>query len=259
MSPIAAAQKWRRVSFGSALSQGEIREKSPHQRRNSIAVDLWFLFFSSTRLEGIWTFGAEVSFAEGAEFPGKAICRSGLPISSFSSPKGSSSPTVATCVQARVPYRLPVAAAIGWRQRLFDVPFKRMLGTELVSLLKQPAAWYGRAGTPEQRQGSQFLFPHAPWHFLYFFPLPQGQGSLRPTLSSVRWTVWGAVGSSPRLSVLTVESRYKGRKIIWLCHSSPLLTSAINSRSSMAWPTGYVCEITSKPAIGSLACIRAVA
>ena len=27
---------------------------------------------------------------------------------------------------------------------------------------------------------------YVPWHFLYFFPLPQGQGSLRPTLSSLR-------------------------------------------------------------------------
>ncbi len=26
----------------------------------------------------------------------------------------------------------------------------------------------------------------APWHFLYFFPEPQGQGSLRPTFSPVR-------------------------------------------------------------------------
>src|SRR5690606_22383777 len=25
----------------------------------------------------------------------------------------------------------------------------------------------------------------APWHFLYFLPLPQGQGSLRPTFSVV--------------------------------------------------------------------------
>src|SRR5690606_36614811 len=42
---------------------------------------------------------------------------------------------------------------------------------------------------------------YAPWHFLYFFPLPQGQGSLRPTLSSVRWTVWGGAGSSPLFKV----------------------------------------------------------
>ena len=26
--------------------------------------------------------------------------------------------------------------------------------------------------------------PHFPWQFLYFFPLPQGQGSLRPTTFS---------------------------------------------------------------------------
>src|SRR5262249_48773107 len=29
----------------------------------------------------------------------------------------------------------------------------------------------------------------APWHFLYFLPLPHGQGSLRPTLGSARRTV----------------------------------------------------------------------
>jgi len=49
------------------------------------------------------------------------------------------------------------------------------------------------------RFGSQHGY--TPWHFLYFFPLPQGQGSLRPTLSSFRWTVCGATGSSPRLRV----------------------------------------------------------
>jgi hypothetical protein len=44
--------------------------------------------------------------------------------------------------------------------------------------------------------------PHAPWHFLYFFPLPQGQGSLRPTLFSARWAGAGAdTGSSPRFNV----------------------------------------------------------
>src|SRR5579883_2300477 len=30
------------------------------------------------------------------------------------------------------------------------------------------------------------LFPYAPWHFLYFLPLPQGQGSLRPMRLSWR-------------------------------------------------------------------------
>ncbi len=43
---------------------------------------------------------------------------------------------------------------------------------------------------------------YAPWHFLYFLPLPQGQGSLRPTLASVRCTGAGAAAdSSPRFSV----------------------------------------------------------
>src|SRR5208337_4925959 len=41
--------------------------------------------------------------------------------------------------------------------------------------------------TPEPNSG---VLPHphknyspAPWHFLYFLPLPHGQGSLRPTFS----------------------------------------------------------------------------
>ena len=31
--------------------------------------------------------------------------------------------------------------------------------------------------------------PAAPWHFLYFLPDPHGQGSLRPTLAVLRFTV----------------------------------------------------------------------
>src|SRR3982751_3182058 len=31
-------------------------------------------------------------------------------------------------------------------------------------------------------------FQAAPWHFLYFLPLPHGQGSLRPTFGSSRLT-----------------------------------------------------------------------
>jgi hypothetical protein len=31
---------------------------------------------------------------------------------------------------------------------------------------------------------ASYLF--LPWHFLYFLPLPQGQGSLRPTFGAVR-------------------------------------------------------------------------
>ena len=38
---------------------------------------------------------------------------------------------------------------------------------------------------------------NAPWHCLYFFPLPQGQGSLRPTLGWARVIGWGAAGGGP--------------------------------------------------------------
>ena len=39
---------------------------------------------------------------------------------------------------------------------------------------------------------------YAPWHFLYFLPLPQGQGSLRPTLRG------SGAGRRPALASLRV-------------------------------------------------------
>src|SRR5215207_8233765 len=36
----------------------------------------------------------------------------------------------------------------------------------------------------------------APWHFLYFLPEPQGQGSLRPTLASLLALGCGRTGPS---------------------------------------------------------------
>ena len=38
-----------------------------------------------------------------------------------------------------------------------------------------------------------------PWHFLYFLPLPQGQGSLRPTFLPSRLTVCTVVAAALRL------------------------------------------------------------
>src|SRR5207249_3181113 len=40
-----------------------------------------------------------------------------------------------------------------------------------------------RTASREPRAANQ-----APWHFLYFFPLPHGHGSLRPTFGSSRFT-----------------------------------------------------------------------
>src|SRR5271157_1645150 len=51
----------------------------------------------------------------------------------------------------------------------------------------------------------------APWHFLYFFPLPQGQGSLRPTFSPVR------------------------RCTVWLDSPAPAILAASSSRCFLRW------------------------
>jgi hypothetical protein len=55
-----------------------------------------------------------------------------------------------------------------------------------------------------------------PWHFLYFLPLPQGQGSLRPTLGSSGGraglavaAVAGAAGGG-LLSLLHAAARFDG-------------------------------------------------
>src|SRR5439155_6155412 len=70
---------------------------------------------------------------------------------------------------------------------------------------------------------------HRPWHFLNFLPLPQGQGSLRPTFSDVRWT--GALrtaGSSPRFSVIRTGCRRLGVS----AGRSPLTACTWNNLSS---------------------------
>src|SRR5215203_3380234 len=50
----------------------------------------------------------------------------------------------------------------------------------------------------QDRRGiSGFHQAATPWHFLYFFPLPHGQGSFRPTFGSSRRTVWWPASSPP--------------------------------------------------------------
>src|SRR5262249_9047507 len=51
------------------------------------------------------------------------------------------------------------------------------------------------AGVPRRR--SHPGHAAAPWHFLYFFPLPHGQGSLRPTFGSSRRTCLIGASSPP--------------------------------------------------------------
>ena len=60
-------------------------------------------------------------------------------------------------------------SCIAWNETSFDAKRWRDLNGQI-------NAW-------ERERRSESLY--TPWHFLYFFPLPQGQGSLRPTLSSL--------------------------------------------------------------------------
>lgn len=47
-------------------------------------------------------------------------------------------------------------------------------------------------------------------------------------------TVGSREGSAALPTRGRTGSRYRGRKMIWPCHSSPVLTSAMSDRSSMA-------------------------
>src|SRR5215831_278762 len=92
---------------------------------------------------------------------------------------------------------------------LLSQPGLLLRGTKQVPQL---SGW--RLSTVEPKRlsekGLTRLVLHAPWHFLYFFPLPQGQGSLRPTFSLLRWTVCGGAGSSPRLSLRRIGGGAEG-------------------------------------------------
>src|SRR5439155_19572614 len=57
----------------------------------------------------------------------------------------------------------------------------------------------------DERLGLQFHPAPAPWHFLNFFPLPHGHGSLRPTFGSSRLTVFST--SSPPVLAGTSPAR----------------------------------------------------
>ena len=78
------------------------------------------------------------------------------------------------------------------------------------SFIAQPSA----SGASQEQADSMLLPPdsltpraHAPWHFLYFLPLPHGQGSLRPTFVGVaalpsRPCAWRGAASPPPLMTI---------------------------------------------------------
>src|SRR5690349_13953437 len=57
-----------------------------------------------------------------------------------------------------------------------------------------------------------------PWHFLYFLPEPQGQGSLRPTLAC--WRLTGAAASFGPVYITCSFGRGGGRARETRCDSS---------------------------------------
>src|SRR6187551_3910219 len=69
---------------------------------------------------------------------------------------------------------------------------------------------------------------YLPWHCLYFFPLPQGHGSLRPTLGSSRLTVSTTVsGRRPAAAAAALRATSSVRLV------RTLLKSVFCSRASL--------------------------
>src|SRR5580704_12002904 len=78
----------------------------------------------------------------------------------------------------------------------------------------------------------------APWHFLYFFPLPHGQGSLRPTLAPVA-TVLDPPESSPpncrpASSLSFFRSRLRVKSSIWRLAARFFSSSASRAAAAAA-------------------------
>src|ERR1035437_6561763 len=60
------------------------------------------------------------------------------------------------------------------------------------------AEWFPFDSLCTRRLGGN-SYGQAPQHFLYFLPLPQGQGSLRPTLAPERTTCWTCISPDPAM------------------------------------------------------------
>jgi hypothetical protein len=67
---------------------------------------------------------------------------------------------------------------------MFDVPFMRSMLRN--KFRRQESVKCRTVALTRGREVDAAILLYTPWHFLYFFPLPQGHGSLRPTFSSLR-------------------------------------------------------------------------
>src|SRR5665648_468086 len=81
----------------------------------------------------------------------------------------------------------------------------------------------------------------APWHFLYFFPLPHGHGSLRPTLSH---TTRCCTATGPVLVVPPPAATLGGG-----ASAKPSSAGAPYSPAASAAPVNEVCVMRSSPLV----------
>lgn len=111
----------------------------------------------------------------------------------------------------------PPVSASSWYQ-------SRMMFT----LKNIPGQFFGHV--PSQNQYTFRIAYHLPQHFLYFFPLPQGQGSFRPIFT--RFTGPGFMASVSSLRRLA-RSASLGSSIAMICRriaSASMLPSAMALR-----------------------------
>src|SRR5882762_3745339 len=80
---------------------------------------------------------------------------------------------------------LPGRPGSATSERPFSVPY--------ASMRKRPT----QVGPRDEERRRVSGYAAAPWHFLYFFPLPHGQGSFRPTFGSSRRMVFTSASSPP--------------------------------------------------------------
>lgn len=175
------AEKWRRVALGTALSQGGIRQNPCTQSALGPSTRP---FSSQTQLDAET---CSVQRVAGRNFGHR-----------HHSPRR-------VAVLRRNGAR--VAGQVADESQGSRLWVERQEGPGPRFAKREPASFPPPEERGKREKGAkvgdarQRSSGYAPWHFLYFLPEPQGHGSLRPTLSSLRWTVGADTGSSPRFNV----------------------------------------------------------
>ena len=151
------------------------------------AALLLFLFSLLARLEGMWTEVLSFLHRLHHRLGSPGVCK--LLKSWFPSPP----PTTLTALTLLADLA-GEAGTLPEKRGPTEILLGRKAGTDrgtatLVAAEGIPEGFCpgesGRVALETGERERQRRVLYVPWHFLYFFPLPQGQGSLRPTLSSL--------------------------------------------------------------------------